>query len=158
MMKMERILSKRVARGACATSLPEVAVPDQPDFPLCERVLWELKLLGFSHSGHPLDAWDGRLSGLRATPSFEIRKRIGKKTTVAGWLVTTRRAVTKNHEYMKFLTLEDRHGVMEVVVFPDVYRRCGRSMEKAGCYLVTGMVKEQHGSVGLVAEDVRPLP
>ena len=173
MMKMERILSRRnrdvhvgqpprlceaTDGGACATSLPEVAVPDQPDFPLCERVLWELKLLGFSHSGHPLDAWDGRLSGLRATPSFEIRKRIGKKTTVAGWLVTTRRAVTKNHEYMKFLTLEDRHGVMEVVVFPDVYRRCGRSMEEAGCYLVTGMVKEQHGSVSLVAEDVRPLP
>jgi DNA polymerase III alpha subunit len=118
----------------------------------------ELRILGFSHSGHPLDAWDDELSRDGVTPSFEVRRHAGKRITVAGWLVTTRRAVTKNHEYMKFLTIEDRHGVVEAVVFPDVYRRSGRSLSSAGCFRVTGTVKEQFGAVSLVAEKVELIP
>jgi error-prone DNA polymerase len=179
MMKMERILSRpdvRLRRGAGATLLRDsgdvplpMPVPDQPPFPLHEQVLWELRILGFSHSGHPLDAWDGELPArlgrngdggkrIRSTHSFEIRRHIGRKVTFVGWLVTTRRAVTKRHEYMEFMTLEDRHGVVEAVVFPDVYRRYGRRIGEAGCYRVLGEVKEQHGSVSLVADEVEILP
>jgi DNA polymerase III alpha subunit len=69
-----------------------------------------------------------------------------------------RRAVTKKHEYMKFLTLEDRHGVVEAVVFPDVYRRCGATTAGPGCYRVTGQVDEQHGAVNVVADDIQQIP
>ena len=169
MMKADRVRSRACPAAAAASAggglfeAPRIYalsahVPEQPPYPLSERVLWELRILGFSHSGHPLDAWDGRLKGVPHTPSFEVRHHVGRRVTVLGWLVTTRRAVTRNHEYMKFLTLEDRHGVEEVAVFPDVYRRCGRAMAGAGCYRVRGTVKEQHGSVSLVAHDVRPLP
>ncbi|MHC5035146.1 MAG: helix-hairpin-helix domain-containing protein, partial [Planctomycetota bacterium] len=167
MMKMERILSRPKAAASAwnghallepsAAYVAAIPVPEQPPYPLRERVLWELKILGFSHSGHPLDAWDGELKHTPATPSFDMRNHVGRKVAVIGWLVTTRRAVTRNHEYMKFLTLEDRHGVVEAVVFPDVYRRYGRAMAGAGCYRVTGTVKEQHGSVSLVADEVEPL-
>ncbi|NLW49877.1 MAG: DNA polymerase III subunit alpha [Candidatus Brocadiaceae bacterium] len=139
-------------------ALCTVPVPEQPPYPLAERVLRELQILGFSHSGHPLDAWDDRLEGPGNTPSFDLHRRAGRCVTVVGWLVTARRAVTRNHQYMKFLTLEDRHGLIEVAVFPDVYRRCGRALDGAGCYRVRGRVKEQHGSFSLVADDVRPLP
>jgi DNA-directed DNA polymerase III PolC len=147
---------------ACAAPIP---VPDAPPYPLKERVLWELRILGFSHSGHPLDAWEGSEDcGLRIADcpparigSYQLAKCAGRRVSVVGWLVTTRRAVTRNHEYMKFLTLEDRHGVVEVVVFPDVYKRCGKDMAGAGCYRVSGTVKEQHGSHSLVADDVRPI-
>jgi len=161
MMKMERILRRRPAparMGLLRAEVAEMRVPDQPPYPLRERVLWELKILGFSHSGHPLDAYDGELARLRATPSFDLKRRVGRRATVVGWLVATRRAVTKNHEYMKFMTLEDRHGVVEAVLFPDVYRRCGRMLGRAGCYRASGTVKEQFGSVTLVADDVEPLP
>jgi DNA polymerase III alpha subunit len=135
-----------------------VAVPDQPPYPLREQVLWELRILGFSHSGHPLDAWDGELKCMRSTPSFEIKRHVGRKVAFVGWLVTTRRAVTKRHEYMEFMTLEDRHGVVEALLFPDVYRRYGNAISGAGCYRVVGQVKEQYGSVSLVAEEVELLP
>jgi len=169
MMEADRVRSRARPAAAAAPAggrlfeAPRVYalsahVPEQPPYPLSERVLWELRILGFSHSGHPLDAWDGRMKGVAHTPSFEVRHHVGRRVTVLGWLVTTRRAVTRNHEYMKFLTLEDRHGVVEVAVFPDVYRRCGRAMAGAGCYRVRGTVKEQHGSVSLVADDVQPLP
>ena len=137
---------------------PPVEVPSQPPYSLRERVLWELQVLGFSHSGHPLDAWDGELTEGGTTPSFALKRCVGRRVSVVGWLVTTRLAVTRSRQYMKFLTLEDRHGVVEVVAFPDVYRRCGAAMDGAGCFRVRGTVKEQFGSVSLVADDVRPLP
>jgi len=169
MMKIEGALRRSKPASAAApapnsllgSALPCVApvrVPERPPYSLKERVLWELRILGFSHSGHPLDAWDGELKRKPYTPSFDMKNHAGRRVTVVGWLVTTRRAVTRNHEYMKFMTLEDRHGVVEVVVFPDVYRRCGQGMAGAGCYRVTGTVKEQHGAVSLVAEEVEPLP
>jgi DNA-directed DNA polymerase III PolC len=177
MMKLERILNREGAHkkgtetrpAASAAQGPRlfeagsararpVQVPDQPPYPLREQVLWELRILGFSHSGHPLEAWDGQLHRLRTIPSFEAKKRAGQKVRFAGWLVTMRRAVTRTHQYMKFLTLEDRHGVVEVVVFPDVYKRCGHRMDQAGCYLVEGQLKEQHGSVSLVADEVSVIP
>ncbi len=142
---------------ADAADAPPILVPDQPPFPRRERILWELRLLGFSHSGHPLDAWDGGPDKTRSTLSFEMKKRAGQRVTFAGWLVTMRRAVTKKHEYMKFLTLEDRHGVVEAILFPDVYRRYGRLISGAGCYRLTGTVKEQFGSVSLVADSLQPL-
>jgi len=169
MLKLERVQAVRRNRppatprtgGLFHSGPPEVravAVPHRPPYPLKERVLYELHILGFTHSGHPLDAWDGQADHIRATPSSRVRSRAGRKVTVLGWLVTTRRAVTKKHEYMKFLTLEDRHGVIEAVVFPDVYRRCGAQMEGAGCCVVRGTVKEHHGAVSVVADEVTALP
>ncbi len=83
---------------------------------------------------------------------------MGKRVTVKGWLVTTRRAVTRKHEYMKFLTIEDRHGVIECVAFPDTYRKYGARMSSPGCYEITGTVKDQFGATGVVVEDVQPIP
>ncbi len=167
MMKMERLAKqRRQGRGARDNALFDrgparavpVAVPPQPPYPLEQRVLYELRILGFSHSGHPLDAWNGQLSRMAGTPSYEIPRHVGRTVTFVGWLVTLRRAVTVRHDYMEFLTLEDREGVVEAVLFPDVYRRYGAQVTDAGCYKVVGKVDEEHGAVNLVAESVEAVP
>ncbi|MBS3763860.1 MAG: hypothetical protein KGZ25_11230, partial [Planctomycetes bacterium] len=137
--------------------LPGLKVPERPGFSNLERVKWELQVLGMSHSGHALDIWSGGgESGL--TRSFELRRRVGESVIFAGWLVMMRRTVTKKQEYMKFLCLEDQWGVVEVVVFPDVYREYGECMDGVGVYRVEGRVKEHQGSVSLVARTVRKAP
>ena len=138
-------------------SAPAYEVPEQPEFSLAERVRWELHVLGMSHSGHPLDAWGGALEERGLTRSYQLRERVGQRVVLVGWLVMMRRAVTHQQKYMKFLCLEDRHGVIEVVVFPDAYREWGEELSGGGAYRVEGTVKEQHGAVSLVAERVRHL-
>jgi len=133
-------------------------LPVVPPYSVGRKVALELEILGMTHSGHPLDAWDGVVPERGVMHSYELARRAGQKVTFVGWLVTMRRATTKKHDYMKFLTLEDRHGVVEMVVFPDVYQRLGRETDCAGCYLVEGRVKEQHGACGIVAESVERLP
>jgi DNA polymerase III alpha subunit len=137
---------------------PLIEVPAQPPFPLSERVRWEMGLLGMTHSGHPLDAWDGTLDARGTVASFELPDLVGRRVAFIGWLVMMRHALTRKREYMKFLCLEDRHGVVEAVIFPDVYRRWGHQTEGGGAYRVEGTVEEQHGAVNLVCEKVERLP
>ncbi len=90
--------------------------------------------------------------------SYQLAKLVGRRVSFIGWLVMMRHALTEKQEYMKFLCLEDRHGVVEVVIFPDVYRCCGHETDSAGAYRIEGKVEEQHGAVNLVAERVGRLP
>jgi DNA polymerase III alpha subunit len=83
---------------------------------------------------------------------------------VAGWVVTDRRVRIaakpgrrNSGRYMKFLMLEDLHGTVEVVLFPGAYERVGHRLEGAGPWLVTGLVRRDHGALTLDARDVVPL-
>jgi DNA-directed DNA polymerase III PolC len=168
LMQMERLPEQPPPEGRLFEPSPGydtgqecagIDVPEQPPYSLSRRVMLELQTLGFSHSGHATDAWSEALERCaRLTPSYQVGRRVNQRIRYAGWLVTTRRAVTKESRYMRFLTLEDRHGVVEVVLFPDVYRRCGKQIAGAGVYLVQGRVKEQNGATSIVAEDLQALP
>jgi DNA polymerase III alpha subunit len=163
LMQMERLPAAPPPEGRLFEDSPEYSegprVPGQPPYPVSRRVMLELRTLGFSHSGHALDAWSQALDRCPPlTSSYQVTRRVGRRIDYAGWLVTTRRALTRESRYMRFLTLEDRHGVAEVVLFPDVYRTCGGDIDGAGVYLVRGRVKEQNGATSIVAEHVEALP
>jgi DNA polymerase-3 subunit alpha len=59
-------------------------------------------------------------------------------------------------EMMLFLTLEDLEGVLDVIIFPDVYRRAQGALSTSAPLLVTGMVErdEDRGEPLLKAEKV----
>jgi len=68
-----------------------------------------------------------------------------------------RRAVTKNHEYMKFMTIEDKFGTMEIVLFPGVYQRYGDRTYGYGPYVVHGRVEAKHNALTIIAERIDVL-
>jgi DNA polymerase III alpha subunit len=58
-------------------------------------------------------------------------------------------------EYMKFLTLEDRHGLCEAVMFPKAYSQYGHLVKGYGPYVVTGTVQSRlPGEANLLVEEV----
>lgn len=65
-------------------------------------------------------------------------------------------AAGKRHagRYMKFLMLEDMQGTVEVTLFPRAYARVGHRLTGAGPYLVSGIVRDDHGALTLDARDV----
>jgi DNA polymerase III alpha subunit len=96
--------------------------------------------------------FEKEMAGREVVASNDLHRHVGRSVTIAGWLVTMRRAVTKNLDYMKFLTLEDRFGTMEVILFPKTYRRFGARIRTHGPYLVRGRVERNHLSIGITAE------
>jgi len=61
--------------------------------------------------------------------------------TVAGLRQSGHRSRTTKGESMMFLTLEDLSGMLDVVLFPDAYRRSKEVIHSSAPLLVTGVVE-----------------
>ena len=84
----------------------------------------------------------------------ELRDFEGGRITLRGWLVASRRVRTSDDKWMRFLTLEDRSGLAEAVLFPDIYQRDGQRLTEFGVLCVTGVVKNQMGSCTLEVQRI----
>ena len=134
------------------TPSPAPQLPRIADYSQEKKLELEQHLLQLAVSAHPLTPYEKQIRGLRVVSTSRLRGHVGRQVTIVGWLVTMRRAVTKNHEYMKFMTLEDRHGIVEIVLFPKTYQRFGHLLYSFGPYVVRGRVEAQHGAVTLTAQ------
>jgi DNA polymerase III alpha subunit len=108
-----------------AEILPEprapIAVPALPEFTVAERVRGERSACGLWFSGHPLDAID-EPAQRGVLPACEIERHVGERAAVLGLPCAWRRVATKSGGDMLFMTLADRTGLVECVLFPDAFR------------------------------------
>ena len=110
-------------------SLFEVeTVLEEADWPLTERAAAQQEILGVSVDVHPLDLYASQLKQTKAVSTVEALDTIGKKVVVAGVRQSHRRSKTSSGEWMAFLTLEDFDGMLDVVLFPAVYRYTRREV------------------------------
>lgn len=105
--------------------------PDIPEFSLHEKLMLEKECSGMYFSGHVLNEYTKHIESLHAASIADILAvadeesespyRDKQAVTVAG--VVTKKTVktTKNGDSMAFVTLEDRTGEIEVVVFAGQY-------------------------------------
>lgn len=123
-----------------------------------QRILNEMEILDFTVTGHPLDIFEEKIDWCHVTPSSELESRKGNRINFVGWLVTSRRVKTQTRQYMKFLTLEDKHGLCEAVMFPVVYSQYGHVVKGYGPYWVTGTVQSRlPGEANLLVEKVEVI-
>jgi DNA polymerase III alpha subunit len=128
------------------------------DWPLTEKVAAQNELLGASVSAHPLELVADQLNGTLTT--VEAVTRLGQRIKVAGMRQAWRKSRTLRGEDIYFMTLEDLDGMLDVVLFGEVYRR-HRSAFSAGPgpYVLEGLLEtdpEREEPV-LRAERVWPL-
>ncbi len=130
---------------------PRIDFPKIRDYAVEQRVESEFEVLGLSATAHPLEFFEEWFREKGVTAAAEVSEHAGEIISVGGWLVTTRRIRTSSGGFMRFITLEDRTGVVEVVLFPDVYRRFGHLLRGYGPYLFRGKVEDAHGASTLTA-------
>jgi DNA polymerase III alpha subunit len=140
-------------------SLFDYSDTGQEDLPLSDRVTAQEEILGISVDAHPLELVADRIAAAGAITTLEAAERVGSRVRVAGMRLSGRRSRTAGGEMMAFLTLEDLEGMLDVVVFPDAYRRSRSALSGPGPYLVEGtMVSESSRAEPLLhAERVEKL-
>jgi DNA polymerase-3 subunit alpha len=111
------------------------------DWGLEQKMAAQLELLGASLEAHPLELLTDRIAKSGAITTAEAVEWIGQRVTVAGVRQTSRRSRTARGETMLFLTLEDLSGMLDVIVFPDVYRRTKAIVSSNSPMLITGTVE-----------------
>ena len=133
------------------------APTDLRDYDIGQKVLDEMRVLGFAVSAHPVAQYQHRMDKLGVVPNRDVPRYAGKRVKVAGTVVATRRVRTVKGGHMRFVTLEDMTGTVETVLFPKAYDRWGAAINSLGPYLVTGTVESDYGHCTITVDTLKPL-
>ncbi len=120
-----------------------------------EALSLEKEVLGVYISGHPLDQWRKELQQETTATSEQIEDMTdGTRVVLGGLIVDQSRILTKSGNNMAFITLEDLHGRIEVVVFPSVFEEHADMLEEETVVIVSGEVSHRDDDVNILAESI----
>ena len=143
--------------SASAPPAPE-ALPEVDEWPEHEILAAEYSTLGFYISGHPLDKYAGRLQDLKAIDLSTLEsRRNGEDIVVAGIIVQSRRMRSRRGARWAILTLQDRTGVCEALVFPEAFQKLEGLLKAATPLLVKGRVAVEDVGTRVIVSDARLL-
>jgi DNA polymerase III alpha subunit len=114
---------------------------NQPDWSLDERCTAQEQVLGIAVDAHPLELASERIAQVKSLSTVEAAGRVGERVRVVGLRMASHRSRTAGGETMLFLTLEDLDGLLDVVIFPDVYRRFRNTLSASTPFLLSGIIQ-----------------
>lgn len=102
--------------------IDDYVYPDTHDFDLFTKLQFEKECAGMYLSGHPIDIYSDNIKDLNCTVINEIHKKDTKEiVSAAGIISNTEMFKTKSNEQMCFVTIEDKSGDIELIVFSKQY-------------------------------------
>ena len=113
-----------------------------------EQLGWERELLGLYLSAHPLDSYDAFLNEQTNATKSITSDNDGALVAVGGLISKNRTLVTKAGSKMAFMTIEDKTGEIEVVVFPKTFEKMPQNIDPSDVVLIKGRVsgKDKEGN------------
>jgi len=146
--------------GAGPDAGAEAQVKNIPEWSEKEKLAHEKETLGFYISGHPLRAFEKDLQRLATYDTTTLADAPDKAEAHLGGVALNKKVrTTKNGDRMANFTLEDMHGVVDVTVFPDLYRKCAELIEGEEPIFIKGNVEtgEENGA-RLIAQEIMTIP
>ncbi len=153
----------------------EIEFPDIPESPMDVKLKMEREIAGIYISGHPLDEYNAAMERLDSTAMFaevneaamnnsaelenmDLDEFDGKSVTIGGIITAVKQIITKKKQQMRFVTVEDKFGTIEVIAFPTVVDKYGELLTVDSMIIVEGKTsfKDNEG-VKLLADKVRVL-
>ena len=130
-------------------------LPLIPERPENEILAWEKEALGFYLTGHPLDAYAGKIKNLISLKKIKDKEfAAGKRVKVGGIVSEAKRFNTKKGELMAFATLEDFLGSVKVVIFPNIFQTCVNEILPEEIIVVSGKVEFTADDVQILADKI----
>jgi DNA polymerase-3 subunit alpha len=157
------------------TAADSEAYPDIKEYFPQMLLSMEKEMLGLYISGHPLSEYEAEInaqvtlysSDLGSKPDELEDNQEGMENpalkdgtpVVVGGIITGKKVkTTKSNNIMAFITLEDLHGTMEVIVFPAVLSRYSNLIAEESIVLVIGKISLKEGEEPkIICEEARPL-
>ncbi len=138
-------------------------LPDIPDWDEQTRLAAEKEILGFFISGHPLEKYKDKLDDLQALSIIEIgamTRSTGKDETIAtaGIMANIRVQKSKRGEFYALGTLEDMSGSIDLIVFPEAYKKLAERVKLEVPVLIRAGVRIEEGANPKInAAEITPL-
>ncbi|HAN09054.1 MAG TPA: DNA polymerase III subunit alpha [Clostridiales bacterium] len=128
----------------------------------------EKEVLGIYVSGHPLEAYMEIINKYTTTSTYELNqkdeqteqyiKQDGEMVTIVGIVSKKTIKTTKNYKQMAFVEIEDLYGIVELIVFPNLYDEYMRDIQVEDVIIVQGRltIKEDEG-VKIICNKIKPV-
>ena len=139
----------------------DITMPEVNEYPKKVKLSLEKEVLGFYISDHPLsDASDALKNTVNFTTDVkndtnqeELEKYDGKFVTMAGIITGKSEIMTKKKTLMSFANLEDMYGAVEMVIFPETYKKYRTLIEDDNVVLVKGKLQVDDEDLKLLASE-----
>jgi len=139
-----------------------------------QKLQWERKLLGLFVSGDPLDEFrepleentfplekikDDLKDNDDDSPQNPFSRKIapGKKLKVGGMINNINEIRTKNGNPMIFAKLRGLTDKIEVVVFPDAYKKHSDAFQENNVVILKGEVDERDGEPKIICKEIEKI-
>jgi DNA polymerase-3 subunit alpha len=137
-------------------------LPEVPDWDEHQRLAAEKEILGFFITGHPLQKYQEKLAEFSALDTEAIgamKQGTGKDEICTGGIISgTRVLKSRKGDLYAQATLEDMAGSVDLLVFPEAYRRLAEKVKLEVPVLIRGGVRVEEGSNAKVTvSDIIPL-
>lgn len=142
----------------------EIKFPNVEEYDKEVLLGFEKEVLGIYISGHPLEEYMERLkkNTNAVTTDFVLDEETGTlkvsdgaKVCIGGMITDKVIKYTKNNKAMAFITLEDRVGTVEIIIFPKDYERYAKYLENDAKVFVEGRVTAEEDRNGkLICEKI----
>ncbi|HEY6223849.1 MAG TPA: DNA polymerase III subunit alpha [Gemmatimonadales bacterium] len=129
---------------------PPVAVlPPLAEYDADRQLRDEFAVLGYLASSHPMELVAETTHAMHPVSAVNLGRHVGEQVTCVGMLTTGKPVHTIKDEPMEFVTFDDGTGLIETVIFPDVYRKVVPLLFGTGPYVMRGKVEASYGAVTL---------
>jgi DNA polymerase III subunit alpha len=133
-------------------------LPDIPEWDQGERLKHERELTGFYISSHPLARYEATIHALATASTISLPELSdGREVKLCGIITTVKSMLTKKGDRMAYLSLEDLHGVVEIIVFPDLYKNAADLLVPERLVRITGTVDRGEKGTKIRGSKIEPL-
>jgi len=134
-----------------------VVLRDAPPATMDEKLIWEKTLLGIYVSSHPFAKYE-HLFEQAVTPLSEVEACPRDSWVITGGVVDKLfKKITKKGAVMLFVTMQDRSGSMEYLVFPKMYEKMKDVWEEGNVMIIVGKTPREEGDNKIFVENVYTL-
>ncbi len=132
--------------------------PDISEYSARELLVLEKESSGMYFSGHIIDSYSKHLEAISPDKILEILESISEeemggsgrykdksRVKIAGIITAKRTKVTKNGSVMAFLTVEDRYGDIDVIVFAKSYEKFSGLLNEEAAVVISGDISYEEG-------------
>jgi DNA polymerase III subunit alpha len=137
-------------------------LPETPDWDEHTRLANEKEILGFFITGHPLEKYRDKLADFSALTTEEIcamKSSTGRdEINTAGMITNLRVLKSKRGEFYAQASLEDMAGSVDMLIFPEAYKRLQDKVKLEVPVLIRGGVRIEEGAnPKLTVSEITPL-
>ena len=123
-----------------------------------ELLGFEKEALGFYITGHPLDKYDRTIKKITTGAIAVLKERAQPGEIKLGGVVSALklRNTKKGDRYGTF-NLEDKTGFLEIIAWPDIYKRCAELLAADDPIFVKGRLEAGDERVQVIASEIITL-